>query len=185
VGTEEAEEQGGIYQSKIQNLKSMANTVVVIGYGNDLLSDDGIGRRIANEIDSWHLSSVQSLAVHQLTPDLAEVLASTNLAIFVDACLPSQGFDVKVQMLLPRSTSDINGHTGDPRSLLALTQAIYGYCPPACLVTVPGINFEVGDRISQIAETGQAIALLKIIQILEKVDKLKMKEYQSAGNTYK
>jgi len=34
---------------------------------------------------------------------------------------------------------------------------------------VPGINFEVGDRLSQIADNGKAIALIKISQILDKV----------------
>jgi hydrogenase maturation protease len=152
-----------------EKLKTMDKTVMVIGYGNDLRSDDGIGQRIADEIAAWGLSTVKSLAVHQLTPDLAATLASFELAIFVDACFPCEGFDVKVRSLLPSSSCALVGHTGDPRSLLALTQAIYGYCPQAWWVTVPGINFEVGDRISRIADNGKAIALVKISHILDKV----------------
>jgi hydrogenase maturation protease len=147
----------------------MKKTVMVIGYGNDLRSDDGIGQRIANEIASWHLPSVESVAVHQLTPDLADSLASTDLAIFVDACLPVENFDVQVQSLAPACDIDTNVHTGNPRSLLALTEAIYGNCPQAWWVTIPGINFEVGDRLSRTAESGGAIALVKIVQILDKV----------------
>ncbi|WP_066424625.1 hydrogenase maturation protease [Anabaena sp. 4-3] len=147
----------------------MKKTVMVIGYGNDLRSDDGVGQSIANEIASWHLSSVQSLAVHQLTPDLAAALANTDLAIFVDACLPVDGYDVQIQALLPDCDVDGSVHTSNPRSLLALTQALYGNCPTAWLVTIPGINFEVGDRLSRIAEMGKAVALVKIIQILDKV----------------
>ncbi|WP_414752805.1 hydrogenase maturation protease [Anabaena sp. CCY 9910] len=150
----------------------MKKTVMVIGYGNDLRSDDGIGKWIANEVDSWHLPSVESLAVHQLTPDLADSLASVNMAIFIDACLPVDGFDVKVQPLLAADDIDSNVHTGDPRSLLALTQALYGNCPTAWWVKIPGVNFEIGDRFSPTAETGKAIALVKIIQILDKVKNL-------------
>jgi Ni,Fe-hydrogenase maturation factor len=51
---------------------------IVIGYGNELLSDDAIGPRVANLINLWHLSHVQSLAVHQLTPELAANLANVN-----------------------------------------------------------------------------------------------------------
>ncbi|ABA24262.1 conserved hypothetical protein [Trichormus variabilis ATCC 29413] len=150
----------------------MKKTVMVIGYGNDLRSDDGIGKWIANEVDSWHLPSVESLAVHQLTTDLADSLANVNMAIFIDACLPVDGFDVKVQPLLAADDIDSNVHTGDPRSLLALTQALYGNCPTAWWVTIPGVNFEIGDRFSPTAETGKAIALVKIIQILDKVKNL-------------
>lgn len=146
----------------------MKFSVTVIGYGNDLRSDDGIGQRVANAIASWHLSNVKSLAVHQLTPELAAILAHTELAIFVDACLPSENSEVQVQSLLPSSCSEFSVHIGDPRSLLALTLAIYGHCPLAWLVTIPGVNFDLGDRLSPIAESGVAIALVKIIQILDK-----------------
>jgi len=153
----------------------MNATVMVIGYGNDLRSDDGIGQRIADEIASWHLSAVKSLAVHQLTPELADALANAELAIFVDAYVPSECFDVQVQSLSPSADNAIAGHTADPQSLLALTQNLYGYCPPAVWVTVPGVNFEFGDRISEITETGKAIALGKIMQIIDKCKNFWMK----------
>lgn len=148
--------------------KTMKFIVTVIGYGNDLRNDDGIGQRVANAIACWHLSTVKSLAVHQLTPELATTLANTELAIFVDACLTSENSQVQVQSLLPSCFIGNSSHLGDPRSLLALTSVIYGHCPLAYLVTVPGVNFELGDRLSSIAETGVVIALLKIIQLLDK-----------------
>lgn len=152
----------------------MSKTSMVIGYGNELLGDDAIGNRIANAIESWHLLTVKSLAVHQLTPELAENLAKTDLAIFVDACINSEPLDIQVKSLLPDTSNAVNGHIGDPRSLLALTESLYGHCPPAWLVTVPGFNFEISDRISPSAEKGMAIALIKIIQLLPKCDKLWM-----------
>jgi hydrogenase maturation protease len=137
--------------------------IVAIGYGNDLRSDDGIGQRVANTLQ---LSNVKSLAVHQLTPELAEILANADLAIFIDACLTSESSEVQVRSLSPESSNIIAGHTADPRSLLALTQVVYGYCPTAWWVIVPGENFAIGDRLSPIAEQGVAIALEKIAQII-------------------
>ncbi|MBE9199065.1 GNAT family N-acetyltransferase [Nodularia sp. LEGE 06071] len=99
---------------------------IAIGYGNELRSDDGIGQRVAKALQ---LSQVKSIAVHQLTPELAEVLARADLAIFIDACLISESSQVQVQSLSPASCNMIAGHTADPRSLLALTQAIYCHCP--------------------------------------------------------
>ncbi|MDB9372534.1 hydrogenase maturation protease [Nodularia sphaerocarpa] len=142
---------------------------IAIGYGNELRSDDGIGQKVAKALQ---LSQVKSLAVHQLTPELAEILASANLAIFIDACLISESSQVQVQSLSPTSCNIIAGHTADPRSLLALTQALYHRCPPAWWIKVPGVNFELGYSLSPIAEIGVAIALQKISQIIEENSRL-------------
>jgi hydrogenase maturation protease len=139
--------------------------VIAIGYGNELRSDDGIGQRVAKAL---HLSKVKSIAVHQLTPELAEALANSDLAIFIDACLASESSQVQVETLSPESSNIIAGHTTDPRSLLALTQALYSHCPQAWWIKVPGVNFELGYSLSPIAETGMAIALQKITQIIDK-----------------
>ncbi|MBK1989288.1 hydrogenase maturation protease [Sphaerospermopsis aphanizomenoides BCCUSP55] len=152
----------------------MSGTAMVIGYGNELRGDDGIGNKIANAIESWHLLTVDSLAVHQLTPELAANLATTNLAIFVDASINCEPLDIQIKSLSPDTSNDINGHIGDPGSLLALTKFLYGHCPSAWLVTVPGFNFEISDRISPLAEQGIVIALIKIIQILDKCNDLWM-----------
>ncbi|MBD2563056.1 hydrogenase maturation protease [Nostoc linckia FACHB-391] len=137
---------------------------IAIGYGNELRSDDGIGQRVAKAL---HLSNVKSLAVHQLTPELAEALANADLAVFIDACFTSESSQVQVQSLSPESFKIIAGHIGDPRSLLALTQAVYGRCPPAWWIKVPGVNFELGCYLSPFAEIGVAIALKKITQIID------------------
>ena len=146
----------------------MNKALVVIGYGNELRSDDGIGQRVAKALQ---LSNVKSIAVHQLTPELAEVLANTELAIFIDACLASESSQVQVQSLLPNSSSAIAGHTADPRSLLALTKAIYGYCPQAWWVTIPGVNFELGENLSPLAEQGIEIAIDKINNLIKTLRK--------------
>ena len=137
---------------------------IAIGYGNELRSDDGIGQKVAKTLQ---LSQVKSIAVHQLTPELAEVLAHADLAIFIDACLISETSQVQIQSLSPTSCNIISGHTADPPSLLALTQALYNYSPPAWWIKIPGINFELGYSLSPIAETGMAIALQKITQIID------------------
>jgi hydrogenase maturation protease len=138
--------------------------VIAIGYGNELRSDDGIGQRVAKAL---HLSNVQSLAVQQLTPELAQNLAYADLAIFIDACFASQSSEIQVEPLSPAFSNIIAGHLGDPSSLLALTKAIYGYCPRSWWIKVPGVNFELGQSLSSIAETGVAIALQKITQIVD------------------
>jgi hydrogenase maturation protease len=142
-------------------------TVLVIGYGNDLRSDDAVGKRIAEAVATWKCPYVQALAVHQLTPELTVKLANVERAIFVDAHTATHDQEVQVCPLKPIYTGGIAGHTGDPQSLLALTKALYSYCPQAWWVTIPGVNFEVGDSLSLIAKRGVSVALERIDQLIQ------------------
>lgn len=161
-------------------LQSLRHSVVVIGYGNELRSDDAIGPQVARAVQAWGVPSVHSLAVHQLTPELAETLAEAEMAIFVDACItpaappPADGGEedgpsVRVLPLEPAGTgASIGGHASDPRTLLALAGLLYGRAPQAWLVTVPGVNFDLGEELSPVAETGMADALEEIDYLIRK-----------------
>ncbi|RUR72885.1 hydrogenase maturation protease [Chlorogloeopsis fritschii PCC 9212] len=144
----------------------MSNNVLVIGYGNDLRCDDAIGQRVAEKIATQDLANVKSIAVHQLTPELAANLANVDLAIFVDACFNCENSKVQVKSLLPATNSYIAGHLSNPQTLLALTQTLYSYYPQTWWVIVPGENFELGDRLSPVAQRGVAIALEKITSLI-------------------
>ena len=77
---------------------------LVIGYGNTLRSDDGAGQRVAEKIGQWELPGVGALAVHQLTPELAENIAQADAVIFVDAVATNSEnpVSVKIQPLLQK-----------------------------------------------------------------------------------
>jgi hydrogenase maturation protease len=147
-------------------MNNAPQTVLVIGYGNDLRSDDAVGKRVAEAVATWKLPYVQALAVHQLTPELTVKLTDVERAIFVDAYRATPAQEVQVRPLEPVHTGGIAGHTGDPQSLLALTKALYSYCPRAWWVTIPGVNFEVGDSLSLPARRGVAEALERIDQLI-------------------
>lgn len=140
----------------------MSQTILVIGYGNDLRSDDAVGQRVAQAIASENLANVRVVCVHQLTPELAAFLANAELAIFIDACFTSVCEDVQVSAISPTYSAAIAGHTSDPRSLLALTQVLYNCVSISWWVQIPGANFELGDRLSPIAERGIQAALKQI-----------------------
>jgi hydrogenase maturation protease len=157
---------------------------LVIGYGNTLRSDDGVGQLVAQKIANSHLSGVRSLYLHQLTPELAAELAEVELVIFVDAtfaaiplcgcCRTAQRLagseiapDVRVSPLQPLSSIEIKSHTSDPRMLLNLTQTLYNHCPKAWWVTIPGENFELGETISPLARRGITQALRQIDSLIK------------------
>lgn len=146
-------------------LKSPHHSVLVIGYGSPLRSDDRVGQDIARAIANWRIPNVEAIAVHQLTPELAEKLAKTDIAIFVDAHGSTEA--VQVHPLVLAQSGITRGHWCEPPILLAITQALYGIHPKAWWVTVPGENFELGECLSAIAKQGIATALTTIEHLIQ------------------
>jgi hydrogenase maturation protease len=140
--------------------------VLVIGYGNPLRGDDAVGQRVAEAVARLGLAHVEVRTVHQLTPELAEPLASARLAVFVDATLAAEGAPVEAKPLAPALSPPALGHTGDPGYLLALAQALTGRHPPAWWVQVPGVRFQLGEELSPTAAAGMAEALRVISRLV-------------------
>jgi hydrogenase maturation protease len=134
-------------------------TLLVIGYGNDLCGDDAAGPRMADAVAAWRLPHVRALALHQLTPDLAAPLSEADLAIFVDAGLPSEVSELQIRPVAPSGPSRL-GHTSDPGTLLGLAAALYGRAPEAYLLVVPGLAFAFGDPLSPRTERAMDAALI-------------------------
>jgi hydrogenase maturation protease len=143
----------------------------VIGYGNDLRGDDAAGPRVAELIDARALPNVRAIAARQLTPDLAEQLARADMAVFVDAyAVISEAVDAEVATQ-PRRIEPAAGraalrHSSDPRELLALALTLYGHAPPAWLIAVPALTFDLGAPLSPTAEQGILAAVRRIGDLL-------------------
>lgn len=150
----------------LATLKTLNRSFIVIGYGNDLRSDDGIGPRVATEVEAWDLPNVKSLAVHQLTPEIADTIKDMYGVIFVDACKLPDVQEVQVLTIEAEETGKSMTHNVDPRSLLALSQTLYNSHPHAWCINVPAVNFEMGETLSPVAEQGVSQALEKINFIL-------------------
>jgi hydrogenase maturation protease len=140
---------------------------LIIGYGNDLRGDDAVGQWVARAVAAWALPGVRSLAVHQLTPELAEALAEVDWAIFVDAYPSDTEGEVQVCPLALGDVPVRAGHTSDPRSLLSLAHLVYGTVPQAWWVLVPGINFELGEHLSPVAQQGMEIGLCRVKELVK------------------
>ncbi len=142
-------------------------TDLVIGYGNELRGDDGVGPRVARAVAAWQWPGLLALDVHQLTPELAEWLATANRAIFIDGAIECSNTTKAEPIGQLRGHAPL-GHYSDPRRLLELAQQLYGHCPEAWLVTIPIENVAYGQEISLRAEAGLAEAL-RLVKSLIKV----------------
>jgi hydrogenase maturation protease len=139
--------------------------ILVIGYGNELRSDDGVGLKAAAAIAGLQLPGVNTIACHQLMPELAEPIAAARAVIFVDAACDSDN-GVQVRMIEPLVTVRTLAHTGSPQSLLDLARELFGRCPPAWMISIPAFTFDFGEQLSPQAGKGLASAIEEIRKLL-------------------
>jgi hydrogenase maturation protease len=134
---------------------------LVIGYGNTLRSDDGVGARVAAAIEELALPGVTALVRHQLTPELAEPVSEARAVVFVDAAADAST-EVRLRPLEPAAGAQLMAHAADPRTLLAMAKQLFSRCPPAWWLTIPVENLEFGEELSSLARRGYETALEKI-----------------------
>jgi hydrogenase maturation protease len=143
------------------NEKYDNHQILVIGYGNTLRGDDGVGHQIAETVADWQIPQVRSIAVHQLLPELAAAMADVDIVMFIDAIAVIDLLTPKpnITPLIPDPDATFSTHIISPQLLLSLTQRLYSRTPHAYLLTIPVIDFTIGTTLSPIAITGQKLAL--------------------------
>ena len=148
-------------------LASENERILIIGYGNTLRGDDAVGRKVAETVADWKVPNVRAISVHQLTPELAQDISVCDQVLFVDAFVG--GPDGSVELLSIEAGDSVSAmeHATNPRSLLALSRALFGASPAAQWVTVPGIKFDLGEGLSAHAERGVQNAVHLIARLLD------------------
>lgn len=138
---------------------------LVIGYGNTLRGDDGLGPRVADAVEALHLPGVRTLTCQQLSPEHAEPIAQAQRVIFVDAAVALPGA-VLLRPLAPNDSHQLMGHAADPRTMLALSRDVFGQVPQAWWLTIPAVNLAFSEELTPAARRGLAEAVEKIQQLL-------------------
>ena len=149
-------------------LPRLPPTALVIGYGNTLRSDDGAGviaaTRLAEQASTLQ-QAPRVIAAQQLTPDLAENIASAAQVVFVDAYAADQrDAGLRVESLSRGDTqpSAALDHHADPAALLRLADRLYGKRPTAGVLGIPAFRFDIGESVSPatLHRIDEAVALL-------------------------
>ncbi|HEY5954791.1 MAG TPA: hydrogenase maturation protease [Terrimicrobiaceae bacterium] len=127
---------------------------LVIGYGNPLRADDGVGWRVAHLLaGALPSGTARILTVDQLTPELAEAVSGAKLVILVDASALGQPGTWRCREITPQAAGRIEpGHSFDARALLACSQAIYNATPRTLLVSIAGESFAFQDSLTPTVE---------------------------------
>ncbi|MCL0075463.1 hydrogenase maturation protease [Dehalococcoidia bacterium] len=136
---------------------------LVIGFGNVHRRDDGVGFVVINSVrerlgrppldaeddgfdDLGH--EIDTLLLHQLVPDMAEMIAGYDLVIFVDAHVGTIPDPIREEKLIAGYDSTIVPHQLHPGMVLALAHQLYGGRARGVLLSIRGHDFDFGEGLS-------------------------------------
>lgn len=124
---------------------------LVIGIGNPLRGDDGVGALLAAQAAVLAADepdgSVTVRSVQQLTPELAEELAEVEGVLFIDAWLGTASAEPMLSAIVPTDGPGLC-HQLAPGELLAICQALFQRAPEAQILLVPAYGIEHGTTLS-------------------------------------
>ncbi len=102
---------------------------------------------------------VEVMAVHQLTPDLAEDIARCDFVLFLDADIGGKPGVVRRSTVSGVHEPHAFSHHLTPSSLLSAAESLYGDAPSAVSLTIGVASFELGEQLSPIV-AGQVKTLI-------------------------
>ena len=125
--------------------------LMVIGYGNPLRSDDGVGQVVIERLEAdGSIEGLELLSCHQLLPEHAELITQAERVIFIDAAAGEPPGAITAREITAVS-EDSAGliHDFTPHTLLAYADLLYGRSPQAFLITVNGYSFDHGETLTE------------------------------------
>lgn len=125
--------------------------VLVIGFGNTLRGDDGLGPAAAERLRSALPSDrVQVWSCHQLMPEMAEAVAAAGLAVFIDAAADTPPGEISARDVKPAVDSSIilQTHGFSPSQLLGCAKYLFGRAPAGVVFSVGGADFSLREGLS-------------------------------------
>jgi len=143
--------------------------VLVVGYGNALRTDDGVGPAVAARLAvDPRLRGTEVRSMHQLTPELAIDASAVSLLVLVDASSDTPAGEVAVSRLDPRAVAgEAMTHHMDPAGIVGLAMELWGAAPEVALVSVGVSSLEVGDHLSPVVEQAVPRAADVVVAIIE------------------
>src|SRR5579872_298200 len=147
--------------------------VLVVAYGNPLRCDDGIAWRAADALEGrFSGDEVEILRLHQLVPELAEIVSRFATVIFIDAAaggaktIPGQ---IQVKEIAAQARADASGfaHVISPQTVTALAATLYSAKPQTFLLTVTAASFDHGDVLSLSVEAALPDLISKVAWLVE------------------
>jgi hydrogenase maturation protease len=154
--------------------------VLVLGYGNTLRRDDGVGVRVAELMaDDPRFAGVEVRTAYQLTPEVALDIAAASLVVFVDADVRALPGFIEVHELgttdalaaglaerhRGRVDAGASSHHVGADEVLALARELVGAEPRAFALGIGVADLELGEGLSPPVEA----ALPRVLDVVARL----------------
>lgn len=142
---------------------------LIIGYGNPLRGDDGVGWRVTEAVAAaLPDGAADVLAVHQLTPELAEPISRAERVVFIDAAAEGQAGEVSCFAVKSAGKQPAlqGSHLTTPDALLGMAGELFGRCPPAHMITVAGESFELSEALTPTVAAAVPEVIARILELV-------------------
>jgi len=124
---------------------------LIIGFGNPLREDDGLGWRAAELIERQEGASIDVVKCHQLTPELADLVSRASVVIFLDASVTQEPGTVATRQV-EKTTPAAWSHHLSPDQLIGFSEQVTGPAPRAYVITGGVERMTWSERMSGAAE---------------------------------
>ena len=123
---------------------------LIIGCGNPLRQDDGLGWAAATQLSDENTNPlVKIITCQQLNPELATEMSEAERVIIIDASTDGCTGQVKVEKVTPNnSPTRTITHELQPATLLTYASQLYHSSPETFIVTVSGESFGYGAQLT-------------------------------------
>jgi hydrogenase maturation protease len=135
---------------------------LVIGYGNTLRGDDGLGVYAVEQL-AQQSSDLDLVTCHQLTPELVEIIKDANQVIFIDAEEGVNSGEIREYHIEPDSQIEAFNHHVSPAALLSAVYDLYGIQVEGYLFSICGSSFDYSETLSPVAAAALPALIDRVI----------------------
>ena len=146
-------------------LGTVMSKILVIGYGNSMRGDDGMGPLAAQRIESIvQDKEVKIIVRHQTGIELAEDLKDADFVIFIDAHVGDEPGTLKEMEVVPdNAVRGIFSHHLSPSVLLGCVEELYNTHPETVIYSIAADSFDYGEGLSPSVEATLPVLIDKVL----------------------
>jgi hydrogenase maturation protease len=152
--------------------------ILIYGYGNPGRQDDGLGKALADEAETWigeqQLDNVSVEVAFQLQVEDVLKMVDVDLVLFVDASMDEQIGDFTIERVISDPEASFSAHSVPPGFIVGLYEALYGPPPLSYLIQIRGYEWELEESVTSQARQNMELAWGLVKKILMDPDRLEM-----------
>ncbi len=135
----------------------------IVGFGNPLRRDDGVGYRAAVELEEL---GYPAHAFLQPLPELALEVANSQIVIFLDAEVTVAPGEIRFREGVPAASFDWN-HAFTPEAILKLAGELEGCYPKSFVLSIGVADLGFGEGFSPQVESAYAEYIYRAKALVE------------------